>query len=203
MSSSAKGDPDRMPWVEPGDVERLSRDWGFNYFTQPVMRAWNNFWDHEGPHGDLQDHYAAAWTRVAERFEDHPAVLGYDIMNEPAAGSHLSFFVSIGSTSDPDGSAPRFDAEVLKPFYDRMIAAIRAVDTDGWIFYEPRFAAPADGWPSFLPVLDDPREGEKRPGSGARGPLRDHGSSAGPALHLGLPTGGRRDALARIIHNPG
>ena len=37
--------------------------------TLPVMRAWDNFWDYEGPHGDLQDHYAAAWARVAERFE--------------------------------------------------------------------------------------------------------------------------------------
>ncbi len=243
VSSSAKGDPQRMPWVGVDDVRRLARDWGFNfarflifwdalepqpwvfdqdyltrleerldwfhdagiyvvldmhqdvyssvfccdgaplwavrveegdlpytplpvwnfnYFTPPVMRAWDNFWDYEGPHGDLQDHYAEAWARVATRFKDHPAVLGYDIMNEPATGSHVGFFVAIGGPYDPDGTAPRFDREILKPFYDRIIARIRAVDSDGWIFHEPRFAGPADGAPSFLPVLDDPRSGENR-----------------------------------------
>lgn len=243
VSSSAKGDAQRMPWVGVDDVRRLARDWGFNfarflifwdalepepgqfdqdyltrieerldwfhdagiyvvldmhqdvyssvfccdgaplwavrvdegdlpytplipwnlnYFTGPVMRAFDNFWDHEGPHGDLQDHYAEAWAQLAARFKDHPAVLGYDIMNEPACGSHVSFFVAIGGDYDPDGTAPRFDAEILKPFYDRMIAAIRAVDPDAWIFYEPRFAGPADGAPSFIPFLDDPRAGENR-----------------------------------------
>jgi aryl-phospho-beta-D-glucosidase BglC (GH1 family) len=32
----------------------------------------------------LQDQYAAAWSRVAERVADNPNVIGYDIMNEPA-----------------------------------------------------------------------------------------------------------------------
>ena len=34
----------------------------------------------------LQDHYARVWQRVAERFRDEPAVLGYDLMNEPFPG---------------------------------------------------------------------------------------------------------------------
>ncbi len=43
-----------------------------------------------------------------------------------------------------------------------MIAAIRAVDSDGWIFYEPRVAAPANGQPSFIAKLEDPRDGDPR-----------------------------------------
>lgn len=242
LSGSAKGDPLRLPWVDPNDVQRLAEDWGFNlarylifwdavepepgvygeayfdrteerldwlqqagiyvvldmhqdvysqvfccdgaplwavrvlpgdlpydplpqwdlnYFTEPVMRAWDNFWDYGGPHTDLQDHYAAAWARVAERFKDHPAVLGYDIMNEPAAGSHIPFEPAVGFP-DPEGTAPVFDQTFFQPFYERVIASIRSVDPDGWIFYEPRYAGPANGAPSFLGVMDDPREGENR-----------------------------------------
>jgi endoglycosylceramidase len=51
-----------------------------------VIRAFDNFWNYE-EHPELQDHYAAMWAHVAERFRDHPAVIGYDLMNEPWQGS--------------------------------------------------------------------------------------------------------------------
>jgi len=66
----------------------------------------------------------------------------------------------------PDGEAAEFDRTLFTAFYERMIAAIRQVDQDGWIFYEPRVAAPAAGQPSFILELEDPREGEARIGYG-------------------------------------
>jgi endoglycosylceramidase len=63
--------------------------WDLNYFTKAVMASFDNFWNYAGPHSDLQDHYADAWAAVAERFKDHPAVIGYDLMNEPSPGSAL------------------------------------------------------------------------------------------------------------------
>ena len=54
--------------------------WFANYFQPAVVRAWDNFWDADGPHADLQQHFAAAWAAVAARLGDHPAVLGYDIL---------------------------------------------------------------------------------------------------------------------------
>lgn len=61
--------------------------WAMNYFEPAVQRAFDNFWNYEGPHSDLQDHYADTWAAVAARFRDHPAVIGYDLMNEPHPGS--------------------------------------------------------------------------------------------------------------------
>jgi endoglycosylceramidase len=123
-------------------------NWFLDYFTPAINRAFDNFWDHGG-HPALQDHYVAAWAHIAERFRDHPAVLGYDIMNEPWAG-----------TLTADVAA--FDTGPYREFLDRAIAAIRAVDPDGWIFFETRAWGPNSGEPSYIPVLDDPRAGEDR-----------------------------------------
>jgi hypothetical protein len=38
-----------------------------------------------------------------------------------------------------------------------MIAAIRGVNPDGWISYEPRVAAPANGQPAFIAKLEVPQ----------------------------------------------
>jgi endoglycosylceramidase len=63
--------------------------WSDAYYTsEAVQRALDHFWGNSpGPDGvGLQDHYARVWRRVAERFKDEPAVLGYDLMNEPFPG---------------------------------------------------------------------------------------------------------------------
>lgn len=134
--------------------------WSLNYFAPAVMAAFDNFFDYEGEHGYLQDHFADAWVEVVKRFKDHPAVLGYDILNEPSPGS--VYKSSDISFTPPDGEAAEFDRTLFTDFYVRMIAAIRRADQEGWIFYEPRVAAPANGQPSFIEKLADPREGEPR-----------------------------------------
>lgn len=131
--------------------------WSFNYFAPAVRAAFDNFFDYAGEHGHLQDHFANAWVEVVERFKDHPAVLGYDILNEPSPGSVYS--VSDITITPSDGEAATFDRTLFTEFYERMIAAIRSADEDGWIFYEPRVAAPANGQRSFIEKLDDPRDG--------------------------------------------
>ena len=68
---------------------------------------------------DIQDAYAAAATAVAMRFRHHPAVLGYEIMNEPLAAVV------------PDGSA------ALLSFHVRVAQAIRRVDRRHSIAFEP------------------------------------------------------------------
>lgn len=130
--------------------------WFANYFQPAVVRAWDNFWDADGPHADLQQHFAAAWAAVAARLGDHPAVLGYDILNEPFPGSSLDLI------NRRDGPMPAFENDVYGPFLQRVIDAIRTEDADGWIFFEPTWGAPAAGIRSFLPRLDDPRPGRRR-----------------------------------------
>jgi endoglycosylceramidase len=120
------------------------------------MRAWDNFWDADGPHADLQEHFTAAWAAVAARFRDHPAVLGYDILNEPSPGTAFDIL------NTPTGPMPAFERDRYAPFLQRVIDAIRAEDSDAWIFFEPTVSMPAAGLPTYLPKLADPRAGEPR-----------------------------------------
>ena len=59
-----------------------------NYSSPAVQAALDHFWANSGaPDGvGLQDHYARVWQFVAQRFHDEPAVIGYDLMNEPFPG---------------------------------------------------------------------------------------------------------------------
>jgi endoglycosylceramidase len=132
--------------------------WSANYLQPAATRAFDNFWDVTGPNADLQEHYAMTWAHVAERFRDHPAVLGYDVINEPFPGSDFDTVEAIVRRSPRDGGRSKtHDETKLGPFYARMIAAIRTVDPDNFIFVEPRFGAPANGSPTYLPPLADPR----------------------------------------------
>jgi endoglycosylceramidase len=66
---------------------------------------------------------------VAQRFKAVPGVLGYELLNEPSAGSD---FVSCLASS----GCPAFDAQ-LTAFNRRVAKAIRSVDGRTLIFYEP------------------------------------------------------------------
>ena len=56
------------------------------------------------------------WRRLAERYKDEPAVLGYDLLNEPLPNGY-------------EALNPR-----LEPFYKKLVAAVRAVDPEHVIF---------------------------------------------------------------------
>ena len=106
-----------------------------NYFVNPALqRAFDNFWANK-PAFDgvgLQDHYAAAWARVAQRFAANRAVLGYEIVNEPFMGSEWQ------TCANPEG-CPLFDQK-LDAFDHKVNADIRAVDPKTLVWYEPNAA---------------------------------------------------------------
>ena len=64
--------------------------WSDSYLISPaVQRAFDNFWN-DRPAADgvgIREHYAMLWQHIARRFAAHPAIIGYDIMNEPFNGS--------------------------------------------------------------------------------------------------------------------
>ena len=73
-----------LPHETPGAV------WSDAYFTSPaVQSALDHFWENTpAPDGrGLQDHYAQVWQMLARRYAGEPAVIGYDLMNEPFPGS--------------------------------------------------------------------------------------------------------------------
>lgn len=137
--------------------------WALNYMQPAVQRAFDNFWAAEGPNADLQQHYAAAWQALAKRFAADANVVGYDLINEPFAGSDFDPVEALFRKSPEDGGTSKtFDETKLGPFYQRMLDAIRQVDSDHWVFFEPRYGAPGNGSPSYLPKLRDPRAGGPR-----------------------------------------
>lgn len=75
---------DGLPHENPGSV------WSDAYLQSPaVKRMFDNFWaNRSAPDGvGLQNHYAFAWRELADRLGDHPALVGYDLINEPHPGT--------------------------------------------------------------------------------------------------------------------
>lgn len=103
--------------------------WGLNYLSPAVTKAFHHFWYD----ADLREDFMQAWIHVVQRFKDHPAVLGYEILNEPYFG---------------DTSLFSFEQDVLYPFYRYITDGIRSVDPQGIIFFEPMIITSA-GLPSF------------------------------------------------------
>lgn len=144
-----------------GLPHRLAEPWALTYVQPGVRRAFDNFWDDEGPNADLQAHYAAMWAHVAQRFAGQPRVLGYNLMNEPYAGSAAAG--NLGGIPFGDKvAAEAFQKAAFHRFNQRMIDAIRAVDADSWIFFEPLAFSVNNGGTNHLPPLVDPRPGEPR-----------------------------------------
>jgi len=103
------------------------------YLSSPgENQAWNNFWaDRAGPDGTgLQEHYAAAWRHVAQRFRSEPYVMGYDLINEPWPGTEWPTCANL------DG-CPAFEQDALAPMQQKSINAIRQVDDHHLVWYEP------------------------------------------------------------------
>jgi endoglycosylceramidase len=124
------------PWAVQDDGLPAQPQTGFpgNYVVMPALwRAFDHFWANDpGPGGvGLQDRYAAAWRHVAQRFAGHPFVMGYDVINEPWPGSVWP------TCANPIG-CPVFEAGPLSDLTDRVLDAIREVDPDNIVWYEPQ-----------------------------------------------------------------
>ena len=66
--------------------------WSDAYFTSArIHAAFDNFWANKpGPDGvGIQERFALAWQHVAKRYAGEPAIVGYDILNEPFIGSPI------------------------------------------------------------------------------------------------------------------
>jgi endoglycosylceramidase len=107
------------------------------YTQSPAVgAAFDNLWsDAPGPSGlGLQHYYADAWAFVARHFAQNPWIVGYDLFNEPWQASST-------------------DAQ-LGSFYSVAIAAIRNVDKNHLLFYEP-YVTFDFGSQTTLPTFSD------------------------------------------------
>ncbi|MFJ8665095.1 cellulase family glycosylhydrolase [Streptomyces sp. NPDC093600] len=119
-------------------------DWFAEYFEPAVQRAFTHLYQDE----DLRRAQAEMWRVLADRFADHPAVLGYDLINEPMG--------ELREGEDLPTAARRIEREHLTPMYNRLADAVRTVDRDTWVFVEPTPIV-GEGVPTGLGRIDDPK----------------------------------------------
>ena len=116
-----------IPQDEPINDERCI-DWVNGLNDRNVLRAFDSLYANVN---NIRDHYISMWAHIAERFGDHPAVIGYDLMNEP-----------IGD-----------EVSQVALLYEDAGAAIRRVDSDGILFIEPSILTSFGAIYSRLPPL--------------------------------------------------
>ncbi|MFJ5834239.1 cellulase family glycosylhydrolase [Streptomyces sp. NPDC093089] len=119
-------------------------DWFSEYFEPAVQRAFTHLYEDE----DLRRAQARMWRVLADRFADHPAVLGYDLINEPMG--------ELREGEDLPTAARRIERDQLTPMYNRLADAVRSADRDAWVFVEPTPIV-GEGVPTGLGRIDDPK----------------------------------------------
>jgi endoglycosylceramidase len=104
----------------------LKHNWGLYYFSFDVSYTFESLYTNR--HG-LLDKFEQYWVQVAKTFVDNKYVIGYEIINEPFAGSPWK---------NPAVIVPSVAEMVhLQRFYDRISTAIRKVDKSHPICFEP------------------------------------------------------------------
>lgn len=93
----------------PLDAEELQR----RRFSPEVTAAFESFFHPEDAFG-LQAEFIEMLTHVASRYADHPAVVGFDLFNEPVA-----------------------DTAVLRTFHENAARAVRQAAPSKLVFFEP------------------------------------------------------------------
>lgn len=98
------------------------------YWMPEQSTFWDELW--RGRHGTL-DAWAAAWRLTAEHWRDQPYSMGYDLMNEPWAGLEaMTACLALG--------CPEHYERELQPAMTQALQAIRAVDPDNVVWFEPQ-----------------------------------------------------------------
>jgi endoglycosylceramidase len=111
-------DTDGIPFVPQSS-------WLLNAVQPATMAAWENFYERP----DFRAAQIDAWQELVSRFGDHPALLGYDLLNEP--------FGKLRDGESFPAAIERVESTQLTPMYQRLTTAIRATDPKHWVFIEP------------------------------------------------------------------
>ncbi|MCV7382861.1 cellulase family glycosylhydrolase [Mycolicibacter longobardus] len=132
-----------------GGLPNFDAGFPFSYFVSPAQNyAWDAFWGNATASDGigLQNHYGLMWQAVADYFKGNENVAGYEIINEPWAGSHW-----LGSLL----GNPYFDTQQLTPFYNQITDAIRSVDPNKTVFFGPTTLEASLPVPTHLGTVDD------------------------------------------------
>ncbi|MCH9686818.1 MAG: cellulase family glycosylhydrolase [Deltaproteobacteria bacterium] len=124
-----------VPTPDPTPPTHDCRQWFAGYFANDDVReSFDRFWsDADG----LQAPFMAMWLTMVEAVGDHPAVVGFEPMNEPGWGT----------MDDIDA----FQENVLRPWYAEVAAQLRAVAPEILVFYDGPGVNASGGGSHFRP----------------------------------------------------
>lgn len=173
--------------------------WSDAYYISPaVQTSFDNFWNNSKAADGIgvQDHYVKTWAMLAERYKNDKNIIGFDVMNEPFAGSpvNLAMGVMLSEVTESlnknkkdktytleevgalwmdengknfiikqltgkdvffkvlKGMEPiykDFEENKLMPFYKILAIAVRAVNNNHFLFWEPSVST-NNGIPTYI-----------------------------------------------------
>lgn len=135
-------------WATRDDGLPFESDPDAPWFVANLQPAVQAAWEHLYEDPDLRAEQVESVLHVVDQVAGHPALLGYDLLNEP--------FGKIREGEDLLSAAARVEATQLTAMYQRLTDAIRTVDTESWIFVHPPNVASL-GIPTSLGIVDDPK----------------------------------------------
>jgi endoglycosylceramidase len=122
-------------------------DWGTANFTDPrILVAFDHFWANDVS-GNLQGELIHVWQAVAAHYQGNPAVLGYDLFNEPSdltVEASALFDRKLQCFYAGASYAPLSCAAAVPPQQtpdQGLIPALQQADPGHLIFFEPSEAA--------------------------------------------------------------
>jgi len=135
-------------WATRDDGQPFTANPGDPWFIATLQPAVQAAWEHLYEDADLRQEQIESLLHVVERVVGHPALLGYDLLNEP--------FGKIRPGEDLISAAARVEPTQLTAMYQRLADAIRTVDTESWVFVHPPNLATL-GVRTALGRIDDPK----------------------------------------------
>lgn len=112
-------------------------NWFLNYFTSICSSAFQQLYKNES---GAVDSWSKFWVKIAQTFGSYSNVLGYELINEPWFGD---FYKNLLLISPAEAGRSN-----LLPVYTKLNQAIRTVDTQTLLFYEPvTYGAFVEGYP--------------------------------------------------------
>ncbi|CAF0797035.1 unnamed protein product [Didymodactylos carnosus] len=114
------------PWPLKSNSSASGDNWFVGYITEATSHGFQCLYDNVGGAVDSMSNF---WHLVASTYGSYSNVIGYELINEPWAGNWFK---------NPALLLPGIAGAInLQPLYDRLSKAIRSVDNDTLIFYEP------------------------------------------------------------------
>lgn len=127
--------------------------WDDSYFmSAAVQTAFDNFW-HNKPAADsigIQDHLVANWGLLAKRYAHQPAVIGFDLLNEPFIGSNVSKVLEAFMHALAEGIRPAIsEEEVMKLWVTEAGKAQLMQQLNDTVLYKQLVAGPEQYYAAF------------------------------------------------------